>query len=448
MPARLRELLSFVRYLADRFIEDRAPNNAAALTYTTLFAVVPVMTVTFAMLSAIPAFQGTEVQIQAFIFRNFVPSTGATLEEYLRNFIEQARHLTWLGVALLAVTSFFMLVTVEKTFNDIWRVRIPRRGVSSFLLYWAVLSLGPLLLGAGFAMSTYLASVALVFGSYGMSGAQMLLKVTPLLFSIAAFTLMYAAVPNTRVPLRHALIGGALTGVLFEAAKSLFGLYVFYFPGYQLIYGAFATVPLFLVWIYVCWLIVLLGAEVVCSLSTTHHWRSCNRSDWCARTTAVTGYSAATCMAMRYWTCWIARPGRLPHRTAGRPPNVFPVTGIRSCGKPSRGCRHSVMNCSPAAWPTGSRSRRCWKKGAPNDERWSGASRPDQWPRTGRLLPREHAAGGAAPGRHRLGAKSGGWPGGVPPGGFGRGTGPAGTLALAGAGSGPGDRGGAGGGGL
>lgn len=273
MPARLRELLSFVRYLADRFIEDRAPNNAAALTYTTLFAVVPVMTVTFAMLSAIPAFQGTEVQIQAFIFRNFVPSTGATLEEYLRNFIEQARHLTWLGVALLAVTSFFMLVTVEKTFNDIWRVRIPRRGVSSFLLYWAVLSLGPLLLGAGFAMSTYLASVALVFGSYGMSGAQVLLKVTPLLFSIAAFTLMYAAVPNTRVPLRHALIGGALTGVLFEAAKSLFGLYVFYFPGYQLIYGAFATVPLFLVWIYVCWLIVLLGAEVVCSLSTTHHWR-------------------------------------------------------------------------------------------------------------------------------------------------------------------------------
>ncbi|HAC69180.1 MAG TPA: hypothetical protein DCP19_15305, partial [Pseudomonas sp.] len=157
--------------------------------------------------------------------------------------------------------------------NDIWRVRIPRRGVSSFLLYWAVLSLGPLLLGAGFAVSTYLASVALVFGSYGMSGAQMLLKVTPLLFSIAAFTLMYAAVPNTRVPLRHALIGGALTGVLFEAAKSLFGLYVFYFPGYQLIYGAFATVPLFLVWIYVCWLIVLLGAEVVCSLSTTHHWR-------------------------------------------------------------------------------------------------------------------------------------------------------------------------------
>ncbi|MBA1247085.1 YihY family inner membrane protein [Pseudomonas luteola] len=273
MRQRLSDTFEWGRFLVKRFLGDRAPNNAAALTYTTLFAVVPIMTVTFAMLSAIPAFQGTEEQIQIFIFHNFVPSTGETLEEHLRGFIEQARHLTWLGVALLAVTSLTMLVTIEKTFNDIWRVSQPRRGMSSFLLYWAILSLGPLLLGAGFAISTYIASLSMMSGRYAVMGTAVLLKFMPLLFSMAAFTLLYAAVPNTRVPLKHALVGGIFTSVLFEAAKSLFGLYVMFFPGYKLIYGAFATIPLFLVWIYVSWLIVLFGAELVCNLSSSKQWR-------------------------------------------------------------------------------------------------------------------------------------------------------------------------------
>jgi membrane protein len=273
MHQRLSDTFEWGRFLIKRFLSDRAPNNAAALTYTTLFAVVPTMTVTFAMLSAIPAFQGTEEQIQIFIFRNFVPSTGETLEEHLKGFIEQARHLTWLGVALLAVTSITMLVTIEKTFNDIWRVSQPRRGMSSFLLYWAILSLGPLLLGAGFAISTYIASLSMMSGRYAAMGTAVLLKFMPLLFSMAAFTLLYAAVPNTRVPLKHALTGGIFTSVLFEAAKSLFGLYVMFFPGYKLIYGAFATIPLFLVWIYVSWLIVLFGAELVCNLSSSKQWR-------------------------------------------------------------------------------------------------------------------------------------------------------------------------------
>ncbi|TWI58589.1 membrane protein [Pseudomonas duriflava] len=273
MRQRLSDAIEWGRFLVKRFMNDRAPNNAAALTYTTLFAVVPMMTVTFAMVSAIPAFQGTEEQIQVFIFRNFVPSTGETLEQHLRGFIEQARHLTWIGVALLAVTSITMLITIEKTFNDIWRVTQPRRGISSFLLYWAILSLGPLLLGAGFAVSTYLTSLSLLSGRYAVLGVAVLFKFMPLIFSMAAFTLLYAAVPNTRVPLKHALIGGVFTAVLFEAAKSLFGLYVIFFPGYKLIYGAFATIPLFLVWIYVSWLIVLFGAELVCNLSSSKHWR-------------------------------------------------------------------------------------------------------------------------------------------------------------------------------
>lgn len=273
MRQRLIDWLEFWRFLGQRFLADRGANNAAALTYTTLFAVVPMMTVTFTMLAAVPAFQDTGEQIQDFIFHNFVPSAGETVQEYLREFTAQARQLTWIGVLLLAVTAFLMLVTIEKAFNTIWRVRQPRRGVSSFLLYWAILSLGPILLGAGFAISTYIASLALISGPEALLGAKTLLGMMPLLFSVAAFTLLYATVPNARVPLPHALLGGLFTAVLFEVAKALFGLYVRLFPGYQLIYGAFATVPLFLLWIYLTWLIVLFGAELVCNLSASHQWR-------------------------------------------------------------------------------------------------------------------------------------------------------------------------------
>lgn len=273
MHQRFADAVDFWKFLFERFLADRGPNSAAALTYTTLFAVVPMMTVTFAMLSVIPAFKGVGEQIQGFIFQNFVPSSGAVVQDYLKAFSEQARQLTWVGVGLLMATALMMMLTIEKTFNSIWRVRQSRRGVSSFLLYWAILSLGPLLLGAGFAMSTYITSLVLLSGPYALVGVRVLLNFMPLLFSIAAFTLLYAAVPNTRVPLRHALLGGLFSAVLFEAAKALFGLYVSFFPGYQLIYGAFATVPLFLLWIYLTWIIVLFGAELVCNLSASRHWR-------------------------------------------------------------------------------------------------------------------------------------------------------------------------------
>lgn len=267
------DFVEFWRFLLHRFLADHGPNSAAALTYTTLFAVVPMMTVTFAMLSAVPAFSGVGEQIQHFIFHNFLPASGEMVQEYLNNFTTQARQLTWIGVVFLAVTAFAMLVTVEKALNNIWRVRQPRRGISSFLLYWAILSLGPLLLGVGFVVSTYITSLSLISGPDAFIGAQALLRLTPLMSSMAAFTLIYASVPNTRVPLKNALLGGVFAAVLFEVAKALFGLYVRLFPGFQLIYGAFATVPLFLLWLYLSWLIVLFGAELACNLGSSRHWR-------------------------------------------------------------------------------------------------------------------------------------------------------------------------------
>lgn len=270
----LANVVEFWTFLIRRFLDDSGLDSAASLTYTTLFAVVPTMTVTFAVISMVPAFHDLGGELQSFIFRNFVPSTGATLLSYLQGFSEQARQLTWVGVIFLVVTALMMMLTIEKTFNTIWRVHRPRRGVSSFLIYWAILSLGPLLLGAGFAISTYVASLSLLAGPDALFDVTWLIRSAPLVLEVAAFTLLYAVVPNTRVPVRHALAGGLFSALLVEAAKKLFSLYVSAFPAYQLIYGAFATVPLFLLWVYVCWLIVLFGAELACNLSSPRAWRS------------------------------------------------------------------------------------------------------------------------------------------------------------------------------
>ena len=257
----------FITAVLRRFAENRCSDNAAALTYTTLFAVVPVMTVTYSMLSAIPSMQGVSDTIQNFIFSNFVPSTGEVIQSYLQNFSQQARKLTVVGVGFLVVTSFMMLKTIDKSLNQIWQVDRVRRGVNGFLLYWAILSLGPLFLGGGFLLTSYLASIKLVSDTTAMFGAERwLLKLMPLLLSTLIFTLLYSAVPSRKVPVRHALAGAVFAAALVELAKNGFALFITLSPSYQLIYGAFAAVPLFLLWIYITWQIVLFGAVIVRSI--------------------------------------------------------------------------------------------------------------------------------------------------------------------------------------
>ncbi|OMH25889.1 YihY family inner membrane protein [Motiliproteus sp. MSK22-1] len=266
---RVKELWRFLRYLFRQFRQNKGTLNAAALTYTTLFAVVPLMTVSYAMLSAIPSFQGVELQLENLIFNHFVPTSGAAVKNYLGEFASQARTLTAVGVGFLIVTAYMMLKTIEAAFNHIWRVEQPRRGVSSFLLYWAVLSLGPLLLGLGFALTSYLVSLPLFTDASELIGGDgQLLKLLPVLFSTVAFTFIYVAVPNCPVILSHGFVGGLCVALVFEAAKQSFTLFVSHFPSYELIYGAFAAVPLFLAWVYISWLIILLGAELVRAIST------------------------------------------------------------------------------------------------------------------------------------------------------------------------------------
>ena len=256
-----------IRYLFSRFSEDRCSENAAALTYMSLFAMVPLLTVLYTMASAIPTFQGLEEQMQAFLFEHLMPDTSSEVESYLSDFSRQAKNLTGPGIIFLVVTAVLMLRNIEKAFNLIWRARENRSPVSSFLLYWAVLSLAPVALGLALGLSTYLSSYSHLLDDYDIFGAKaFLLKVTPLLLSTAAFTLLYVAVPNCRVPFKHTIVGGAMAAAGFHVARSVFTDLVVG-SSYTFIYGAFAAVPLFLLWIYVSWNIVLMGGILVHSIS-------------------------------------------------------------------------------------------------------------------------------------------------------------------------------------
>ncbi len=263
----LRPLWHRIAYLFSRFGIDRCSENAAALTYMSLFALVPLMTVIYTMASAVPAFQGLEENIQAFLFENLMPDTNSEIQDYLSDFSRQAKNLTGFGIAFLVVTAVLMLRNIEKAFNHIWRTRENRSAVSSFLLYWAVLGLAPLSIGLALGISTYLSSFAERYGDLDLLGmGAMMLKMAPLLLSTTGFSFLYLAVPNCRVPYKHALIGGFAAAVAFNIARSLFTTMVAG-SSYTLIYGAFAAVPLFLLWIYLSWNIVLMGGVLVHSLS-------------------------------------------------------------------------------------------------------------------------------------------------------------------------------------
>jgi membrane protein len=222
------------------------------------------------MLAAVPSFQGVGEQVQGWVFENFVPATGEVVQEHLSQFTSQARKLTAVGVVFLVVTSIMMMKNIEAALNRIWRVSEPRKGMSSFLLYWAVLSLGPVLVGLGLLLTSYLASLPLLYSASELVGRPVLLALLPPVLSTAAFTLLYAAVPNCSVPIRNAAIGALAAALLFEIAKRGFAFFVAQFPSYELVYGAFAAVPMFLVWIFISWTIVLFGAEISRALTIFH----------------------------------------------------------------------------------------------------------------------------------------------------------------------------------
>ena len=273
MKARIQHLVQEIQQLpvvallmaaVKRFSALEHKAHAAALTYTTLFALVPLLTVTYSVLSMIPSLQENRSEIEQLLIGNLVPASGDVMMNYLHQFSQQAQKLTVVGIALLAVTAIMMLRSIEYTFNQVWLLKRGRKGLSSFLLYWGILSLGPLMLSGGIAASSYFASLSFwqedwvpTFGTIALG------LLIPFTTSFLAFTLIYWAVPNCNVPLKHAAIGGASIALFFEIGQEIFAEVTTLFPSYQLIYGAFAAVPLFLMWLYLSWLLILFGAEIV-----------------------------------------------------------------------------------------------------------------------------------------------------------------------------------------
>lgn len=262
-----RWIRGFFFLMVRQYQAKECQKSAASLTYVTLFATVPMMTVTYSMFSVIPAFQNLGDELQALLFQHFLPNSQQELGSYLKTFSTQARQLTVFGLLFLLVSAYLMLKNIEQNFNSIWGVSRGRRGVANFLLYWAILSLGPLLLGAALAMSTYLASLRLLVGPYDSLGVlEWVFQLAPWVLTWAAFTLLFAAVPNCKVPIRHALIGGLVTTLCFQGLKTVFGWIVGH-SSFTSVYGAFAALPLFMLWVNLIWTVVLGGAVFVHTIS-------------------------------------------------------------------------------------------------------------------------------------------------------------------------------------
>ena len=267
----LADLAGYSRFVVRRWFEDRCPQVAGSLTYTTLLALVPVFAVVVAVLSSAPFFAPVMAQVKVFLLANLAPEIARRIiTVYMEDFSANALRLTWAGTVAVLFLSVMLMLGIDRSINAIWRVRRSRPYWLLVLGYVALLVAGPLLIGLSVTATTYV--VSLSFGAVPLAGAwhPILYRVIPGSLSALAFFLVYVIVPHRRVPWRHALVGSVVAAVLFEAAKELFGVYVHYARTYSLVYGAFAALPLFLVWIYVSWLVILLGAEITASAA---YWR-------------------------------------------------------------------------------------------------------------------------------------------------------------------------------
>lgn len=268
-----RHAAAFGRLLWIKANHDRVTMMAGNLAYVSLLSLVPLVTVVFSLFAAFPMFSDVSGQLKRFIFTNFMPAAGDVVQSYLEQFVANSSKMTAVGAVGLIITALLLISSVDGSLNKIWCSHRQRSLVYSFAVYWMILTLGPLLVGASMAISTYLLSLRWLV-SDGIHGVvDQALRIFPLLLSCVSFWLIYCVVPTTRVPPRDALIGALVAGVLFELGKKVFGLYVTLFPSYQLIYGVLAVIPILFVWVYWSWCIVLLGAEITVVLGQHRAWR-------------------------------------------------------------------------------------------------------------------------------------------------------------------------------
>jgi membrane protein len=254
------------RSLWERFTSDRLSLIASSLTFTTIMAVVPLLTVILAVFSTNPLFADLQKVLQKWLIDSLVPEAIARqVMGAITQFTAKAHRLGFAGFALLLVSTLALVFTIDHTLNNIWRVRARRAVWKRLVVYSALLAFGPLLLAASLWLTTMVAmwSQSLV----GVNSVRMFYSALEFALVWAGLTALYRYVPNARVMARHAILGGLFAATALEVAKKLLAIYLLKMPAYNMIYGAFATVPLLLIWIYVAWLLVLIGAEIAASLA-------------------------------------------------------------------------------------------------------------------------------------------------------------------------------------
>ncbi len=269
--------------LRERFREDRLGLTASSLTFTTTMALVPFFTVALAVFTAFPMFAKLQDALQAWLVQALIPdSIARQVLGYLNQFAGKASRLGAVGLAALFITALALVLTIDRTLNGIWRVKRPRPLGQRVLVYWAVMTLGPLLLGASLSISSYVLSASRGLVASMPGTLTFLLDVTEFVLLAAGLAALYRYVPNTPVRRGHAWAGGLFAAVGIELAKKLLALYIGKVPTYSAVYGAFATLPILLVWIYLVWVMALLGAVIAAYLPSLRAgtWRRGSAYGW------------------------------------------------------------------------------------------------------------------------------------------------------------------------
>ncbi|TXD96595.1 YihY family inner membrane protein [Psychrobacter frigidicola] len=269
LPFLQQSWFQFLRFLTRHFFEDNCQQKAASLTYTTMLSIVPILTVMLMILSSVPALASVRAQIYEVIYSNLIPQSSLQVSKYINSFAEKSTNLTAIGVVILFVTTIMTLTTIERAFNQIWRVENRSGGIKSMLRYWTIVTLGPLVLGTAFIASSTVQSLSFLnrqIGGYGIDWAFWV-QIVSIGVTTAGFIGMYWFIPKARVPVKNAAIAGVFVAIVFELLKHVFGIVMSNFTSYEAIYGAFAALPIFLLWIFLSWNLVLLGVEISYTLT-------------------------------------------------------------------------------------------------------------------------------------------------------------------------------------
>jgi membrane protein len=250
----------FVRYFLGRLWHEQLHVSAGYLSYVTLMSLVPLLVVMLSMMTAFPIFAEIKELIESFVYQNFLPASGDVVRQHITGFVENAKKMSAIAIVSLFFLALLLISAIDKTLNQLWKIKTKRRLVTAFSMYWLVLTLGPVLVGSSIAATSYIVSLVPLNELDFLGVGELFIRLLPLLSSIAAFIILYMVVPNKIVLFKHAFFGAVVSAILFEVAKIAFAQYVTQLPTYETIYGALASIPILFLWVYLSWLVVLFGA--------------------------------------------------------------------------------------------------------------------------------------------------------------------------------------------